>query len=284
MLRRIPIFLAAALLLGAGSASAFSGGPLDGLTNAPGEGNCTGCHADFPLNSGTGVLDIVDLPSLYDPDTTYDLTVSLSDPVAQRWGFEMTVLDDADTFTGALATADANTQVSTGGAFGRTYSKHTGAGTNNGQTGSNTWTVRWTAPPAGTGDVTFYVAGNAANGNFFTTGDRIYAVALPLQENLGSDVGGFAPRSLALQTAPNPFNPRTELAFELADAAPVRLTVHALDGRRVAVLHEGFLEAGRHRFPWTAVDETGRSLPSGVYLGRVATPTGSGIVRMTLVR
>ncbi|HPF35731.1 MAG TPA: hypothetical protein P5571_12670 [Candidatus Krumholzibacteria bacterium] len=283
MLRRFSI-LAAALCLSAATAAAFSSGPLDGLTNAPGEGNCTGCHADFPLNSGTGVLDIVNIPSAYDPDTTYDLTVSLSDPAAQRWGFEMTVLDGTDTFTGTLATTDVNTQTSTGGVFGRTYIKHTSAGTNNGQTGSNTWTVRWTSPPAGSGDVTFYIAGNAANGNFFNTGDRIYAVALPLAESQGTSVDGFAPRALALQSAPNPFNPRTELAFTLADAAPVRLTVHALDGRRVAVLHEGLLEAGTHRVPWTAVDETGRRLPSGTYLGRIATPTGTGLVRMTLVK
>jgi len=279
--RFMPALLAAILV--AATAAAFSGGPLDGLTNAPGEGNCTGCHASFPLNSGTGVLDIVNVPTAYTPGTDYDLTISLSDPDASRWGFEMTVLDGTDAFTGALAALDANTQVSTGGALGRTYVKQTSPGTNNGQTGSNTWTVRWTAPAGGTGDVTFYIAGNAANGNFTTSGDRIYAVALPLQENAGTDVGD-APRPLALKSAPNPFNPRTELAFELSDAAPVRLTVHSLDGRRVATLHEGFLEAGVHRFPWTAVDPTGRQLPSGVYLGRVATPAGSGIVRMTLVR
>jgi hypothetical protein len=56
-----------------------------------------------------------------------------------------------------------------------TYVNHTSAGTNLGDPNGNSWAFDWTAPGAGGGDVTFYLAGNAANGNFNNQGDYIYS-------------------------------------------------------------------------------------------------------------
>lgn len=123
------------LFWSSGSAWAYSSGPPNARTGAPGEGNCTACHATFPLNSGTGLLEVAGLPPQYVPGATYPLEIKLSDPSAQRWGFEFTILDQTGASAGTLTPAGANTQVSTGGAFGRTYAKQTTAGTNPGQTG-----------------------------------------------------------------------------------------------------------------------------------------------------
>src|SRR3989304_2609795 len=72
-------------------ALAFSSGPPNGVTGAPGEGNCTNCHNSFPVNSGNGNLTIAG-PTSFDPGQTYAVTVTISDPEQQRWGFEITPL------------------------------------------------------------------------------------------------------------------------------------------------------------------------------------------------
>ena len=43
----------------------ISPGPPLGFTNAPGEGNCTGCHYTFALNSGAGKVEISGIPASY---------------------------------------------------------------------------------------------------------------------------------------------------------------------------------------------------------------------------
>src|SRR5262249_35106842 len=55
------------------------------------------------------------------------------------------------------------------------YIEHTIAGTAPGQKDVGpVWSFNWTAPPAGSGTVTFWVSGNAANNDQNNTGDFIY--------------------------------------------------------------------------------------------------------------
>ncbi len=61
--------------------------------------------------------------------------------------------------------------------------------------------------------------------------------------------------------APNPFNPTTTFAVELVQQQNVQVAVYNLLGQRVALLHEGHLPTGSHRFRFDA-----ERLPSGVYL------------------
>jgi flagellar hook assembly protein FlgD len=72
--------------------------------------------------------------------------------------------------------------------------------------------------------------------------------------------------------------------FELQAAGPVRLGVFDLRGRLVATLVDEIVAAGRHEVTWNGRDDSGRELPSGVYLSRLE--AGGQVVhgRMTLVR
>jgi len=65
---------------------------------------------------------------------------------------------------------------------------------------------------------------------------------------------------------PNPFNPATTLRFTIPVAGHVRLAIHGLDGRRVAVLVDGLKNAGAHEVRWHGRDQVGRAVPSGTYL------------------
>jgi len=66
--------------------------------------------------------------------------------------------------------------------------------------------------------------------------------------------------------SPNPFNPRTEIRYDLPVAADIRLSVFDVRGRELAVLVNGRREAGDHVEAWEARAADGTVLPSGVYL------------------
>ena len=170
---------------------ARSTGAPGGMTGAPPGTNCTSCHAGT-VNSGGGNVK-VEFPSgtTYTPGSTYKLHIVLTDANAQRWGFEVTARGGTDrlTLAGMLAVDNAATTQFSPGSNPGEYVTHTAPGTAQGTRGSNSWDVNWTAPAAGSGPVTIFVAGNAANGNGNNQGDQIYTSSLVLQE-AGPNVSG----------------------------------------------------------------------------------------------
>jgi hypothetical protein len=152
-----------------------STGPDDGFAgNPPDFFNCTVCHDTFDPNSGDGDLALSGLPGTFVPGTTYSLVVQLSDPGQERWGFEVTVLDGANNQAGDLVVTDVvNTQLSDNALLFPDYLKHTWEGTQwPTPNGPVVWTFDWVAPDLPS--VTFYLAGNAANGSEDPSGDYIY--------------------------------------------------------------------------------------------------------------
>ncbi len=96
---------------------------------------------------------------------------------------------------------------------------------------------------------------------------------------------GDLPGVTRLQGAfPNPFNPQTTIAFELASAGAVRLTIYGLDGRRVIDLVNEKRPAGVHEVSWQGRDGAGRQVASGTYLLRLQTRDGAFNSRLTLVK
>ena len=97
----------------------------------------------------------------------------------------------------------------------------------------------------------------------------------------GTTAGEAAPDAslLSLRVSPNPAGASVEIAYTLADAGPVRLTVYDALGRAVAVAAEGERGAGAHA---EALDTSG--LPPGVYVARLAAPGGASSTQFTVVR
>ncbi len=110
----------------------------------------------------------------------------------------------------------------------------------------------------------------------------IVRVQPDLSVGVGNDIAAPGPRLLAAY--PNPFNPRTEIAFELEAAGAVALRVYALDGRHVRDLRLGDLPAGTHRAPWDGVDGQGRTVAAGIYVIRLDTAAGASSRTVTLVK
>lgn len=86
------------------------------------------------------------------------------------------------------------------------------------------------------------------------------------------------------QIAPNPFNPRTVVSFDLARPGPARLGVYDAAGRLVRTLCDETLPVGRHARAWDGRDAQGRGAPSGTYYARLATEGAVQMRKMTLLR
>ncbi len=159
--------------------SASVTGPSASHTNAPGEANCTSCHTDFPVNSGTGSVALSGVPANYLPNQQVSLTVTASQSDAVIYGFQLTAIDSLGRRVGTYTLPTQNpTQLQTVGGIvegnQRTYVEHTSDGVIPTMFGSKTWTFTWNAPAQRAGKVSFYVAGNSANSDGTSSGDYIY--------------------------------------------------------------------------------------------------------------
>lgn len=95
-----------------------------------------------------------------------------------------------------------------------------------------------------------------------------------------SAVGAFA----LLLATPNPFNPSTEIRFDLPREDFVSIEVFSSAGRLVRTLVEGRLAAGRHGATWDGRDDAGRAAASGVYFCRIESGRFRDAARLVLVR
>lgn len=85
-----------------------------------------------------------------------------------------------------------------------------------------------------------------------------------------SAVGEAIPSAAALGTNyPNPFNPSTTFRFELKYEGEAELVILDMRGHQVRTLARGTYGPGEHVLHWDGTDDSGRQLPSGVYLYRL---------------
>jgi hypothetical protein len=82
-----------------------------------------------------------------------------------------------------------------------------------------------------------------------------------------------------LMNFPNPFNPSTEISFEIPVQATTELCVYNVKGQKVATLVQGTVSAGRHSVHFDA-----SGLSSGVYV--ISLKTGKEIItrRISLMK
>jgi hypothetical protein len=154
-------------------------GSPGGRTGSPGDGGttCTSCHTGTATTVSGWIT--TNIPSQgYTPGQTYLVTATGTHTGVVYFGFELTAENSGGANVGTFSlTEPGRTKL----VSGNTSVTHTDGGINPiGNT--NTWTMNWTAPVSGTGQVGFYAAFNAANGNGNTSGDVIYKTSLMVNE------------------------------------------------------------------------------------------------------
>ncbi len=115
-------------------------------------------------------------------------------------------------------------------------------------------------------------------------------VARGLQnEDLSAIVSGITaapiPGAASLEpNVPNPFNPRTTIAFNVPAAEHVQLVVYGIDGTRLRTLVDEPRPAGRYTVVWDGCDDGGRPAASGTYLSVVQVGDFRQVRKMALMR
>jgi hypothetical protein len=151
----------------------FSAGPFDGYTGGPGQFTCMQCHQNFP---GDGSVALIGVPDSYIAGMEYPMEIVLEDSGQNRWGFEITAMDDNIDAAGEFTVTDTiNTQLSDNDDPILDYVKHTRDGTYQGTPdGPVNWQFTWTAPVTTTGKITFYLAALGADGTGTNENDFVY--------------------------------------------------------------------------------------------------------------
>ncbi len=160
-----------------------------------------GCHVDGAFDPSVSIELLKDNMAVdkYQPGESYSMkvTITASQGLPSAYGFQAVALSGSNENTGAWGAIPAGMQELTL-ANNRTYVEHSVP-----NSVTNFFECEWTAPQAGTGDVTFYAAGNAVDLSNDETGDGAMATALTLTEEEPDGVKS-AQQLLTFTIFPNP--------------------------------------------------------------------------------
>lgn len=89
---------------------------------------------------------------------------------------------------------------------------------------------------------------------------------------------------ISLSIGPNPFSALATIEFSISAAANVTADVYSVRGERVRRFESKAYNEGAARMLWDGKDDTGRALPSGVYLVKLTANNSIATQRVTIVR
>lgn len=237
-----------------------------GATGSPGESACnkTGCHAGNTLNAAGGSITITASTLTnweYTPGQTYSITVTVARAGVNLFGFGFEALTTAGANAGNLTISNAaQTQLKSATILGNSRKSVVHQLNGGASADFHTFTFNWTAPATDIGPITFYTAGNAANGNNLITGDFIYTTS----QVVNPIPAGIYDHSQAINLSvfPNPVNEQIHFTYKLKNDARVSAKLFSLTGQMLATFFEEDQKAGEQ----VQRVNLSPSISSGVYL------------------
>jgi len=153
----------------------------------------------------------------------------------------------------------------------------------------------YTQPPiARTGDLTYtdatvqlgvrYYYTITATDYGFNESQRSSEVSVIVTRVDGRDIAGIPTSYNLAQNYPNPFNPETVIRYQLPKAGKVSLRVLNLLGQEIRTLVEGEKAPGYYSTVWDGRDDSGRPVPSGVYVYRLETSGYTAMKKLVLMK
>ena len=127
-------------------------------------------------------------------------------------------------------------------------------------------------------------AANVAENWLTVAGQTAFSDWVMTDMDTPTGVGDTPGRTRLVGNYPNPFNPTTTIAYELATASPVDLTIFNAAGQLVRVLVESPRSAGPHSVTWDGRDARGRPAASGVYFCRLRVGSFEQTRKMVLLK
>lgn len=141
--------------------------------------------------------------------------------------------------------------------------------------------------PEGTWDIVFRPADavwDSLETQFTIAGGETVILDVTLEPVDAAEDGIPALQTRLYPASPNPFNPSTTIAFDLAATQQVRLDIYNVRGERIRTLVDGTFGQGPHRVIWDGTDSRNQAVASGVYLYRLRTSDTEKMQRMILMK
>ena len=202
-----------------GAPAGVTGSPGDGLTCAR-----SGCHTGGPAITDHQTQITSDVPVTgYIPGTTYTITATLTKTGISRFGFEMSPQSPTGTQLGTLIAGSGSHLIG-----GTKYVTHSSTGTSG--TGTKTWSFQWTAPAAGSGDVTFYGSFMFANNNGNDSGDAVKTDQYTVAEDLSAGISDILNANISV--FPSPATDRLSVVTG-SKAQTVNVSLFDINGRLI---------------------------------------------------
>lgn len=237
-----------------------------GRTGSPGEVTClNGCHSSYALNSGGGSVALTSdmVNDEFVPGTTYNMHLTVTHAGVSLFGLGLEALTTTNANAGTL-TAGTGTTIKTATISGvsRRSITHTFGG-GSGTVGSHTFNFTWKAPAAGGGNVTFYYAGVAANGNNSNNSDYVYTGNHVFTEYVQpSGINDLTNNAAAVKVYPNPVTDNFTFNYNLGSAQEIEAGIYTLNGQLVQQLTTGVRSEGAHSETATLNE----NIHTGIYL------------------
>ena len=134
------------------------------------------------------------------------------------------------------------------------------------------------------GNTTTLVVVAPANNELFTAeGDFEITEVVAASGDYYLDIT-IANKYALLSNYPNPFNPETQIRYELLSDSFVVLSIYNINGQLVNSLVNADLEAGVYNAMWNGADNKGAEVSSGVYLMQLKTNNEVITNKITLLR
>ncbi len=229
-------------------------------TGSPGDGiSCTDCHGSIQTNNSQFIITSTIPPTGYVPGTTYDIIVSVIGTGAKI--FEVSPQLSSGTVKGTLIAGSGTKLVNSGKDI-----------INSSSTTMNPmgWTFQWTAPAAGTGNVTFYGAASLDK-------SKIYLAATEVTENGASGLNEQND-NFGLILFPNPAANQLKISYTLKNESRVMIDMINMEGKTVTTLLNDF--NGRGTYSKTFM--LSNSISDGIYFVRISKENTSIIKKIII--
>ncbi|MCB9258790.1 MAG: CotH kinase family protein [Ignavibacteriales bacterium] len=83
---------------------------------------------------------------------------------------------------------------------------------------------------------------------------------------------------------PNPFNPTTNITYEISKPMSIKLEIYDILGKRVKLIEEDKKNAGKYNSIWNGKDEYNNNLSSGIYFLKIKGESFNKTIKLMLLR
>jgi Secretion system C-terminal sorting domain len=259
-----------------GGDAGFAGVPSIGGGETCGSG--TGCHANASAVSTTGINVSSTVPSAgYIAGSTYTVTIIANAPAgftAPVIGFSATPRKANGTLAGVMVVTNSTRTKLNGTAQ---YATHKFAGIP-ATANSNTFSFDWTAPVAGSGAITLYVATIYGNGDGSENNDRAGKtnISIPEASSVGLNNATIALSNLYIYN--NKDKNAIQVNFDLVNSSKTYISVIDINGKIVSKTERYDLTSGKNEIALNT-----NSFSKGVYLVNIAMENALPISRKVLI-